>query len=723
MIHLITKRQNEYKHLLSSSLRFATIGELDAWLSVDNIYQLDTETTMVDDGPDQWEDRKLLLIQIGDKDKKNQFLIDHTMFEDNTLQDLFREYFETPSTRKRFIAHSASFEYKMIKKTFDIRVENLEDTYLMSKVLNSGLELERGYHSLKSCVKRFLDVDLSKEQQTTFTEDVMTLEQIEYAATDVVFMYDLWVKMYALIKGWKSTNTYSLERQVLKVYADMELGWMNFDHEAWGALSDHLKQENVRIEAELNQLVISDPKLVDHLKNSALVIKETLIQPKDQLKINWASNNTRKHTLQTLIPSLANVQSFSKPKLKKMIKEGVIEGRDARLLQKYLDRDYEFFDRYIMLYYRDWAEQSGYYVKKDTILINWSSNVHKLYIFRFYYPNLTDTNMKSLARIYKNPLINKFKEYSKVHKSLTTYGPKFPEKYCRRDGTIAPQGVNQILNTGRVSFGILLQLPAKAEFRNAFLPPYKDWVFVDTDYSSAEVAIFASAAGETAFIDAIKEGRDLHMMSASLLFADKWEEIAEPGCTHLIDGSRCSCKSHNELRQKSKAITFGLAYGLGPVGLAERLDITKTEAMELMDNFFKVFNHLKAFFQQNSEFGIENHYIRGLEPVGRVRFFHPPANEGEKAAIGRQSQNYKIQEANASMLKIALVNMRKYIIEHDFPAKLVLPIHDETLSAAHKDRAEEWLEIQERIMREAADKFLEPGLLGVDSKITERWTK
>jgi DNA polymerase-1 len=346
-----------------------------------------------------------------------------------------------------------------------------------------------------------------------------------------------------------------------------------------------------------------------------------------------------------------------------------------------------------------------------------------LYIFQFYYPNLQNTNTKTLARIYTNKLISKFKEYTKIHKYLTTYGPGFVEKYVRKDGTIAPSGVNQILNTGRVAFGILLQMPGQARFRNAFLPPEDDWVFVDSDYASAEVAIMAYAAGEDAFLKAIKEGKDLHMMSASLIFADKWKELAEPGCTHIVDGSKCDCVEHNKLRKQSKAITFGLAYGLSYVGLAERLDITRTEAQALMDKFFSTFSHLEKFFNDNAESGIKNNYIVGLPPTKRIRFFHTPVNEGERSAIGRQSKNYPIQEANASMLKIALVLMRNYIRDYKFPARLHLPVHEETLSSCPRNKAEEWKEVQEKCMIDAADMFLEKGLLGVDTEILDRWTK
>jgi DNA polymerase-1 len=142
-----------------------------------------------------------------------------------------------------------------------------------------------------------------------------------------------------------------------------------------------------------------------------------------------------------------------------------------------------------------------------------------------------------------------------------------------------------------------------------------------------------------------------------------------------------------------------------------------------LDKFFAAFPHLHKFFDDNAEFGMKNLYIRSLRPVGRIRFFHPPLNEGERSAIGRQSKNYPIQETNASMLKIALVIMRKKIVYEGFPAKLHLPVHDEVLSSCPKERIEEWKKIQEEAMQRAADAFLENGLLGVDTEILDRWTK
>lgn len=142
-----------------------------------------------------------------------------------------------------------------------------------------------------------------------------------------------------------------------------------------------------------------------------------------------------------------------------------------------------------------------------------------------------------------------------------------------------------------------------------------------------------------------------------------------------------------------------------------------------MDTFFNTFSHLKSYFEVSKNFGIQNLYIRGLLPTGRVRFFEHPINDQDKASIGRCSMNYTIQEACATMLKISLVALRKIIIENNYPVKLHLPVHDEVLSSAHKDFSEKWKFIQDNEMRKAADIFLQPGLLGTDTVILDKWTK
>lgn len=266
-------------------------------------------------------------------------------------------------------------------------------------------------------------------------------------------------------------------------------------------------------------------------------------------------------------------------------------------------------------------------------------------------------------------------------------------------------------------------MPGQSKFRNGFLPPRENWVFVDSDYSSAELAIMAHAAGEESLLDVVRNGKDAHMHVAQKLFPDEWDKAAEPGCIQITTGKQCDCLEHQKLRKSGKAFNFGIPYGMTHIGLADRLDKDKSEAKIMMDNYFKSFPALEKFFNDAESFGQNNNYIRGLAPTNRIRFFHPPGHEGDRQAIGRESKNLKIQECNGSMLKVALIKLRKAIINNDYPAVLHLPVHDEILSSCHKDFADEWVKIQEKAMEEAADMFIEPGLLKTDTEIMLKWKK
>lgn len=450
MRYLITNRKEEYKYLKSDTFKLADLNELKEWTKDKNIFQLDTETLFIEDSADVIEDRKLVLIQIGDINKKNQWLIEHTVFTDSDMKSFLTEYFQ--NTDNSFICHNAFFEYTVIKANLGIRVENVEDTFLMSKVLNTGLDLEKGYHSLAGCLSRFFDVEIGKEEQTTFTFDVLTENQLIYACNDVLYLYDLFIKLKGLLEEWDLWFLYHrVEREVIKAYADMGINEMRFDVAHWNSVIDLLKVDDIKFEKELNEIMMKDSDLVEYLKTSNKILGSSLVQPKDQIVMNWGSNVVRKTVLRKIIPDLISVDRFTKPELKKLFKANVLTSKENKLLGLYLDRNFTVLNRYIRTYYKDWLYSNKYFLKKNDILINWSSNVHKLFIFQFYYPHLENTNAKTLNKIYTNPLISKYKQYVKIHKNVTTYGENFIKKYVSRNETIVPRGCRSILNTGRIA--------------------------------------------------------------------------------------------------------------------------------------------------------------------------------------------------------------------------------------------------------------------------------
>jgi hypothetical protein len=557
MIYLVSNRNNEYLNLNIQDFQLSTFDEFIKWTKLHTVFQLDTETLFIDDGPDVNEDRKLILIQLGDTNMKDQWLIEYTAFLEASAKAFLTSFFS--DINNAFIAHNAYFEYITIKANLGIRVENIHDTFLMSKILNTGYELEDGYHSLAGCVKRFFEIELDKGEQTKFTFNLLTEDQIIYAANDVIYLYGLFIKLKELLVSWDLWFLYfRVEREVIKAYADMSLNYMRFDLTHWRSNIGTLEAEDIAFEKELNALVFQDAKLVTYLKNSNTVLGTYLIQPKDQLLLNWGSNIVRNKVLTKLIPDLVSLGKFTKPELNKIYKSGVLTVKENRILKLYLNQNFTLLNRYIRTWHKEWLIQNEFFIEKDSVCINWSSNHHKLYIFQFYYPQLTDTNAKTLSRYYANPIINKFKQYVKVHKNVTTYGEAFIKKYVTRNNTIGPRGCNSILNTGRIAFSILLQLPSKDNYRNAFLPPEEDWVFVDSDYSSAELAIMACIGKEDSLLEVIRNGKDAHMFVAQKLFPEEWQAAAEDGCIQLIDKSKCTCSGHEKLRKSGKTFNFGI---------------------------------------------------------------------------------------------------------------------------------------------------------------------
>jgi hypothetical protein len=557
MVYFVTGRTFAYDwdKLSEKEISYGTYDDFSLWIEHETRFGLDTETTMTKDGPNAHDDRELLVLQLGNEEDQWVFdMVDLPEYWLPVLKTLLED--ET----KVFFIHNSKFDYIVLRKGLGAITENMHDTFLMSKVLNTGIETYNGYHSLAGCLKRFFDIEISKDAQTTFTGEPLTIDQIIYSAIDVIMMEQLFDKLKKELEHWKLWYLYDgVERHVVKAYCDMELNPMRFDSSYWKTLADDFDIEDAKIEKELNELVFKDPQLVEYLKESKNVLNIHLIQPKDELLVKWGSPKQKKTILSYLVPSLPE-DATTKPKIKKFAKENAdtLPEQEVEILDLYMNREYDTLETYLIDEHYTWLVQQEFLIKENTMQINWASSVHKLYIFQFYYPRLRDTNTNSLARIKKNELITKFKQYSAVHKTVTTYGRKFPDKYVSRNNTIAPSGLNQVLNTGRVAFGILLQMPGKARFRNGFLPPEDDWVFVDSDYASAELAIMASLSGEESLLDVVRTGKDAHMFVAQKLFPTKWDAAADAGCIQLTTGKKCKCPGHDKLRKSGKAFNFGI---------------------------------------------------------------------------------------------------------------------------------------------------------------------
>lgn len=316
------------------------------------------------------------------------------------------------------------------------------------------------------------------------------------------------------------------------------------------------------------------------------------------------------------------------------------------------------------------------------------------------------------------------------------------------------------------------------KYRNCFYPP-KGYKVVDIDYSSQELVVAASLSKEEVILEALRNKWDMHSVCAAMLFPKEWAACGEdPKPT-----TKPKTEKGNKFRNNSKRISFAIMYGKSAVGLAEDLDLFistddlmeyyEKEVLELIENnhleffnfckqhhngkdnkisrkafvkfkrseglflpeeitgddlinrFRNAFPKLHDYLVSGADRAVMKSYIRTKDYFGRIRFFNPPDSIREEKAIHRAAQNFPIQSGSANMTKYAIARIKKEIEDNNLSDKVAfaLPIHDEIVTFAKEEFANEWEKIQMKIMEEAGEFILENNLQKAEGKITNRWSK
>jgi DNA polymerase I-like protein with 3'-5' exonuclease and polymerase domains len=363
--------------------------------------------------------------------------------------------------------------------------------------------------------------------------------------------------------------------------------------------------------------------------------------------------------------------------------------------------------------------------------IKWTSPKQVLEVFQCIVPKLDNVNGKQMYKHrFKYPLIDKYVKYKEAMKLCTSYGDAF-FKNLASDKRIHTS-FHQILDTGRVSSSKpnMQQIPADNNFRNCFIAP-DGWSFVSADYSSQELNVIAFGSKDPVWIEALKNGEDLHSTCAELVYGDQWLNSAEDDCAYLSRKNKCNCPTHKKLRTNVKTINFGLAYGMGPHKLADTLNITVDDAKLLIEKYFTAFPAIKGFLEKLGNFGKKYGYIKTFPPYNRRRWFtnwYPriwdnKSSSMELGSIERASKNTPIQGASADMTKKALILMRDYIKTENAPVKLVMTVHDQIDTICQNEYLPAWTHNMKTIMEVAANEIVTNGLLKAEVSVSNCWEK
>lgn len=299
------------------------------------------------------------------------------------------------------------------------------------------------------------------------------------------------------------------------------------------------------------------------------------------------------------------------------------------------------------------------------------------------------------------PLIS---EYREVAKLKSTYSDTLPQ-LVGKDGRIHAQFNQCVAATGRLSSSNpnLQNIPIRSELgreiRKAFVAA-EGYKLVSADYSQIELRLAASIAKDKAFIDAFRDGADIHRRTA----AEMWN-ISEAQVT-------------KEQRYAAKAINFGILYGIGPRSLARSAGVSFDEAREFIDRYFAVHPGIYAFIEEMKLKAHANEYVETL--FGRRRYL-PDINSGVPqlvAAAERMAINMPAQGTQADIIKLAMRRVADWIDEEKIPAKLLLQVHDELVLEVAKESVDRVSEKVRELMASAANLDVP---LAVDVEAAENW--
>ncbi|MEN9447194.1 MAG: polymerase [Bacteroidota bacterium] len=278
------------------------------------------------------------------------------------------------------------------------------------------------------------------------------------------------------------------------------------------------------------------------------------------------------------------------------------------------------------------------------------------------------TDEETLQKIAaENPVADKLLDYRELTKLKSTYIDALPNLINPKTNRLHTTFNQAIASTGRLSSvnPNLQNIPVKTDrgkkIRQAFIPRDEHHTILSADYSQIELRIVASISNDKNMIDAFNHQLDIHASTAANVFGVPLAEVTP------------------EMRRRAKMVNFGIIYGISAFGLAQRLGIARTEAANLIEQYFNQYNGVKKYMEDTVQYARTNGYVETL--LGRRKYLRD-INAGNWTVRGfaeRIAINAPIQGTAADMIKIAMINIHQKMHHQKMKSKMILQIHDELL--------------------------------------------
>lgn len=276
----------------------------------------------------------------------------------------------------------------------------------------------------------------------------------------------------------------------------------------------------------------------------------------------------------------------------------------------------------------------------------------------------------------KHPIINQILDFRAMQKLLNTYVEALPELIDKRSGKIHTSLDQAWVSTGRLSSRNpnLQNIPIRdergKEIRRAFIPSDDHRILLSADYSQIELRLMAHLSQDINMITAFANNEDIHVSTAAKVF-----KVPEKDVTP-------------SMRSRAKTANFGIIYGISAFGLAQRLNISRSEASALITGYFDTFPLVKEYMDNSIRVAKEKGYVVTI--MGRRRYL-PDINSANAIVRGvaeRNAINAPIQGSAADVIKLAMVNIQRKL-RTGYRTTMILQVHDELIFDVDKDELEQ----------------------------------
>ncbi|MBQ0736313.1 DNA polymerase I [Aquimarina celericrescens] len=303
-------------------------------------------------------------------------------------------------------------------------------------------------------------------------------------------------------------------------------------------------------------------------------------------------------------------------------------------------------------------------------------------------------------------IIQDILDYRGLSKLKSTYVDALPTQVNEATGRVHTDYMQTVAATGRLSSNNpnLQNIPIRTErgrqVRKAFIPRNKEYTLLAADYSQIELRIIAALSEEETMIEAFKNGEDIHASTAAKVFNVPIDKVSR------------------EQRSNAKTVNFGIIYGVSAFGLSNQTTLSRSEAKELIDTYYKTYPKLRNYMSEQVDFARENGYVQTV--LGRRRYLKDinSANAVVRGAAERNAVNAPIQGSAADIIKIAMINIHKKLKEGNYKTKMLLQVHDELVFDVFKTELED---IKKLIKTEMENAYKLDVPLDVDLGLGDNW--